>query len=496
MRRNHLGGQTSSGRPLFIATKMASRELQNSFVDSIALPSGFPPYNSVAYASIFQSKVPNINFQVIYDFMVNRKRPVGESGDGCHQLTSVKSYRSMDRAVAHYQAGDVQQIKFVEVDTDLIYGTAMVLASMKKTKYSVNIAFKNEIPIHAFCQCPIGLAQCCSHVGALLFAINGYHLEKDKENSQIPCTSRKCEWNVPRKLHMDPQPVNNMHFGKRTDCDKQSVLNFDPRHSSDRIYDQDHYTNMMMELKAVFPKSVHLLAPIDPSLSQYIEEKTRGQRESVLWQDLHKGRITSSVFGDILRAGGKPLSLIDRIMHGSGLERYSTLPKPIQWGIDHEREAVGDYIKLQNRVTSLSVSETGLTLLPSHPFIGASGDGKIIDTSMPQENNIGVLEIKCPYSVNGQLVNEMQVHEIVEMGSNDFCLQKTEEGTRLRRSHCYYAQVQGEMAVMGITWCDFVVWTSAVHGNCFIERVYFDRDFVSNMMPRLVEFYVKHILHD
>ncbi|XP_069127490.1 uncharacterized protein [Argopecten irradians] len=370
----------------------------------------------------------------------------------------------------------------------------MVLASMNKTKYSVNIAFKNEIPIHAYCQCPIGLAQCCSHVGALLFAINGYHLEKDKENSQIPCTSRKCEWNVPRKLHMDPQPLNNMHFGKRSECDKQSVLNFDPRHSSDRIYDQDHYTNMMMELKAVFPKSVHLLAPIDPSLSQYIEEKTRGQRESVLWQDLHKGRITSSVFGDILRAGGKPLSLIDRIMHGSGLERYSTLPKPIQWGIDHEREAVGDYIKLQNRVTSLSVSETGLTLLPSHPFIGASGDGKIIDTSMPQENNIGVLEIKCPYSVNGQLVNEMQVHEIVEMGSNDFCLQKTEEGTRLRRSHCYYAQVQGEMAV--ITWCDFVVWTSAVHGNCFIERVYFDRDFVSNMMPRLVEFYVKHILHD
>lgn len=67
--------------------------------------------------------------------------------------------------------------------------------------------------------------------------------------------------------------------------------------------------------------SVHLLAPIDPTLSQYIEEKTRGQRESVLWQDLHKGRITSSVFGDILRAGGKPLSLIDRIMHGSGLER-------------------------------------------------------------------------------------------------------------------------------------------------------------------------------
>ncbi|XP_069128059.1 uncharacterized protein [Argopecten irradians] len=136
---------------------------------------------------------------------------------------------------------------------------------------------------------------------------------------------------------MDPQPVNNMHFGKRSDCDKQRVLNFDPRHSSDRIYDQDHYTNMMMELKAVFPKSgmshlaiipdftppvqreevvltaiesdpmeerahelvykpnsstVHLLAPIDPSLSQYIEEKTRGQRESVLWQDLHKGRIT------------------------------------------------------------------------------------------------------------------------------------------------------------------------------------------------------------
>ncbi|XP_069103046.1 uncharacterized protein [Argopecten irradians] len=131
-------------------------------------------------------------------------------------------------------------MKFVEVDTDLIYGRAMVLASMKKTRYQVNMAFQNDKPVHAYCQCPIGLAQCCSHVG-----------------------------NVPRKMFMDPQPGREMKFGKGADINKQSVLDFDPRHSLHKINDADHYNNMMMELQAVFPKTEplyyqHVVRESDP----------------------------------------------------------------------------------------------------------------------------------------------------------------------------------------------------------------------------------------
>lgn len=46
---------------------------------------------------------------------------------------------------------------------------------------------------------------------------------------------------------------------------------------------------------------------------------------------------------------------------------------------------------------------------------------------------------------------------------------------------------------MGLPWCDFVVWTAAKSNNIFIERVMFDNEHVSFMMPKLVQFYMDHV---
>ena len=86
----------------------------------------------------------------------------------------------------------------------------------------------------------------------------------------------------------------------------------------------------------------------------------------------------------------------------------------------------------------------GLTLFPSHPFLVVSGDGKIEDMSEGPENKHGVLEIKCPHSINGQVIHNMEVYDIVEkLPGKQFCLEMPEEGLRLKRDHKYYAQVQG-----------------------------------------------------
>lgn len=87
----------------------------------------------------------------------------------------------------------------------------------------------------------------------------------------------------------------------------------------------------------------------------------------------------------------------------------------------------------------------------------------------------------------------MEVLDIVAMNNPDFCLDCVATDVRLNKKHKYYAQVQGEMAVMSLPWCDFVVWTAAQTNNIFVERIHFDPEFVSTMMPRLVEFYMKHI---
>lgn len=60
---------------------------------------------------------------------------------------------------------------------------------------------------------------------------------------------------------------------------------------------------------------------IDHELVEFIETSTRGQRTSEMWQKLHIGRLTSSIFGDVLKAGPNPKSLIKQIVEGSSLQK-------------------------------------------------------------------------------------------------------------------------------------------------------------------------------
>lgn len=88
-----------------------------------------------------------------------------------------------------------------------------------------------------------------------------------------------------------------------------------------------------------------------------------------------------------------------------------------------------------------------------------------------------------------------EVGEIMAMGYSNFCLEESMEGQCLKKSHKFYAQVQGEMTIKALPWCDFVVWTNATQNNICIDRVYFDSEFVSSMMPKLIAFYMHHIVH-
>lgn len=56
--------------------------------------------------------------------------------------------------------------------------------------------------------------------------------------------------------------------------------------------------------------------------------------------------------------------------------RYPTMPPVVQWGIDNEEMARQDYIKLMRKVNDVSFQPLGLTVLPSCPYIGASGNEK------------------------------------------------------------------------------------------------------------------------
>ena len=51
--------------------------------------------------------------------------------------------------------------------------------------------------------------------------------------------------------------------------------------------------------------------------------------------------------------------------------------------------------------------------------------------------------------------------------------------------------MQGQLALTGLEWCDFVIWTL---GGISVERIYFDADHWENLTSKLVFYYTKFML--
>ena len=57
--------------------------------------------------------------------------------------------------------------------------------------------------------------------------------------------------------------------------------------------------------------------------------------------------------------------------------------------------------------------------------------------------------------------------------------------------HAYYAQVQGEMAVLDIEWCDFVLFSNDKVG---VDQIVADYDYWMDLLEKFEQFYLQHVL--
>jgi hypothetical protein len=134
---------------------------------------------------------------------------------------------------------------------------------------------------------------------------------------------------------------------------------------------------------------------------------------------------------------------------------------------------------MANANTPVTCYESGLVVNPACPWLGASPDRKVLDLKI----GFGLLEVKCPYSVKDitpQAACKTQQDFFCKEENGKFCLKKT---------HNYYAQIQGQMALGGAEWCDFLVYT---HKGMLIERVLFDPDYWKEAYEKLSQFYVDY----
>ena len=209
-----------------------------------------------------------------------------------------------------------------------------------------------------------------------------------------------------------------------------------------------------------------------------LEFRTRGQRRNPMWIENRFGRLTASVFGDVARCKNAHSSLVLRLLNGNPISAPA-----LCWGKDKEGEACEAYVKSKRQTgnVGLTVSSRGLVVSESG-FLGASPDGFVFDPSQPAGNCLGLLEIKCPFSAR-----DMTPVEACQTLPLFPCSWSEENGLMLKRTHKYFYQIQGGMAICGMPWCDFVIWTP--QGIC-IERVKYDHEFwQTDLLPQLVKFY-------
>ena len=213
-----------------------------------------------------------------------------------------------------------------------------------------------------------------------------------------------------------------------------------------------------------------------------LEKMTRGQSQSPLWQRHREGRITATVAHDVKNRHDttSPLSLINKIMKYNQVD-LSRKPA-VEFGLNHEQEARELYATNMDTLhKDFSVRESGLVIDKEFPLFGATPDGVRNCTC----HGTGLLEIKSSYKYQDKTVSE-----IVDLDTdNSLCLEK---GTlQLKKSHRYFSQIQFQMHVCNLTFCDLVLYTlKGIH----VQTIECDKTFTEEMVKKCTGFAVDHII--
>ena len=371
----------------------------------------------------------------------------------------------------------------------------------------------------------------CTHISALLHAVSSLTAHRigstqsviavnsHHEDEALPITSYLCQWKQPRTRKKSNMPVSDAVFhkhvyGRVPKHALQSMEEFDPRPlelrntARERLQDfLSKNSNQDLGVSVLFEESYRCWSisqeqPTTPALPSKeviqkrveefkktlclpttklheIEQSTRDQNRNPLWYSVRKYRLTASYFGAVhrRRPTTPPHSLVMQIIQGHRFTSRAT-----DWGIQNEAVALKKYCQLQQDSghNGLYCTKSGFVISEEYPFLGASPDAVVHDPTNLEEP-FGVVEVKCPFSFR-------QFTPIDAAKSASFFCELSSSGSnlKLKHSHQYYCQVQGQMAITGRKWCDFVVYTEQ---GISVERISFDSEFWKDLLQRLISFY-------
>ena len=136
-----------------------------------------------------------------------------------------------------------------------------------------------------------------------------------------------------------------------------------------------------------------------------------------------------------------------------------------------------------HKVGMVNLYPSGLVINPKCPWLGCSPDRKVFDiqAANQNQNQFGLLEVK-----------------VVKEGETDFNNVRyvnidpvTQEKT-LKMSDEYFYQVQCQLALTGIEWCDFFSYMD--DSKYFCQRIFLDKFFFQNSKDKVDQFFFNYFL--
>ncbi|XP_041958540.1 activating transcription factor 7-interacting protein 1-like isoform X1 [Alosa sapidissima] len=181
-------------------------------------------------------------------------------------------------------------------------------------------------------------------------------------------------------------------------------------------------------------------------MARQVEASTRDQSSSAEWHQVRRPRLTPSRFREVCHVRGESAAqqLAQRIWKGT------VQTAAMKRGLVLEPFVTEEYC----RVTNTNYWPCGFIIHPDAPWLGSSPDGVVFD---PTENPpYGLVEIKCSNCKSYVDCKYLKLH-----GNT----------MQLKRQHSYYWQIQGQLLISGMEWCDFVVFAE---DDVIIQRIYKD----------------------
>ena len=393
----------------------------------------------------------------------------------------------------------------------------------------------------AYCTCVAGLLGNCNHVAGMLFRIESAVLTGVAHPT---CTSIPSKWIIPKgKKTIEPGRLSSFVFTLETYQSKSILPTSDERHEVSKkkldfqvmsntqkskledidnaritVYNivkesvpkccfvefveaQRHSVNIQTnsDVDSLLEMAETFLTNIDGEnmdenvdrfcefvkLSQEkiikLEEATVDQADNEMWKKHRIGRLTASKFKRIFTRSNtlqqKPSENCDNLL--AEIMGYNNFQPTweMKHGIASEIHAKAKYKSvIRTKHKNCVFRNPGMTVMLEQQFISVSPDMVITCDC----HGKGLVEIKCPATLIGKVPSDTN-YKHLEVVDGELCLKKSSE---------YYFQVQGQMAVIGVNYCDFFVFSFA---GFALVRVEFDCFFWNILVESFVWFWKQYV---